>query len=305
MFSSEFWQEWKSVLLDHGAAIGLSLFHVVVILLVGIIAIRAVKRALKKLEVLLIERAQTEELGSRIAAEKRLRTLTSVLNTVAVIAIWGLVIVSTLNELGFNIGPLLAGAGIAGLAVGFGAQNLVRDVISGFFMILENQVRVGDVAVVNGTGGLVENITFRTIILRDLEGVVHVFPHGSVTTLANRTMFWSAYVMNIGVSYATDIDRTIQVMKNVYQDLASDPVFAEKILEPIEVFGVDQYGASEIVIKARIKTRPIEQWNVGREYRRRLKYAFDREGIVIPFPQRTLHIPQFPEGMRPQSVPAA
>lgn len=305
MFSSEFWQEWKSVILDHGTAIGLSLFHVVVILLVGLIAIRAARRALKKLEALLIERAQTEEEGSRIATEKRLRTLTSVLRTVAVIGIWGLVIVSTLNELGFNIGPLLAGAGIAGLAVGFGAQNLVRDVISGFFMILENQVRVGDVAVVNGTGGLVENITFRTIILRDIEGVVHVFPHGSVTTLANRTMYWSAYVMDIGVSYATDIDRTIEVMKRVYQDLASDPVFAAKILEPIEVFGVDRYGPSEIVIKARIKTRPIEQWNVGREYRRRLKYAFDREGIEIPFPQRTLHVQQFPGGLSPRTVPAA
>lgn len=305
MFSSEFWQDWKSVILDHGTAIGLSLFHVAVVLLVGMIALRAAKRGLKKLEVLLIERAQTEEEGSRIAAEKRLRTLTSVLKTVAVIGIWGLVIVSILNELGFNIGPLLAGAGIAGLAVGFGAQNLVRDVISGFFMILENQVRVGDVAVVNGTGGLVENITFRTIILRDMEGVVHVFPHGSVTTLANRTMYWSAYVMDIGISYAMDIDRTIQVMHSVYQDLASDPVFAAKILEPIEVFGVDRYGASEIVIKARIKTRPIEQWNVGREYRRRLKYAFDREGIEIPFPQRTLHIQQFPGGMGPQTAPAA
>lgn len=305
MFSSEFWQEWKSVILDHGTAIGLSLFHVAVILVVGMIALRAAKRALKKLEALLIERAQTEEEGSRIATEKRLRTLTSVLRTVAVIGIWGLVIVSTLNELGFNIGPLLAGAGIAGLAVGFGAQNLVRDVISGFFMILENQVRVGDVAEVNGTGGLVENITFRTIILRDIEGVVHVFPHGSVTTLANRTMYWSAYVMDVGVSYTTDIDRTIQVMKNVYQDLVSDPAYAAKILEPIEVFGVDRYGASEIVIKARIKTRPIEQWNVGREYRRRLKYAFDREGIEIPFPQRTLHIQQFPGGLSPRTVPAA
>lgn len=290
MSLSGLWQDWMKMLAEHGAEITLSLAHILVIIVVAMIVIRILKRALRKLESLLIEKARDENDIARVATEKRLRTLTSLLRTVAVIGVWALVAISALNELGFNIGPLLAGAGIAGLAVGFGAQNLVRDVISGFFMILENQVRVGDVAVVNGTGGLVESITLRTIVLRDLEGTVHVFPHGAITTLSNRTMYWSAYVMDIGISYESDIDRATAIMREVFEDLAADPAFVPRILEPIEVFGVDQYGPSEVVIKARIKTRPSEQWTVGREYRRRLKYAFDRAGITIPFPQRTIHV---------------
>jgi small conductance mechanosensitive channel len=305
MSLSGLWQKWQQMIADHGAEITISILHVIVIVIVGMVAIRLIKRALGRMERLLLERSRSEDEVERIAAEKRLRTLTALLRTVAVIGIWALVIVSGLNELGFNIGPLLAGAGIAGLAVGFGAQNLVRDVISGFFMILENQVRVGDVAVVNGTGGLVESITLRTIVLRDVEGVVHVFPHGSVVTLANRTMYWSAYVMDIGISYESDIDRAAAVMKEVYDDLAADPEFSRRTLEPIEVFGVDHYGPSELIIKARIKTRPGEQWTVGREYRRRLKYAFDRAGITIPFPQRTIHIQSAGTPPAGRSTPAA
>ena len=186
--------------------------------------------------------------------------------------------------------PILASAGIVGLAVGFGAQNLVRDIINGFFMILENQVRVGDVAIVNGTGGLVEAISFRTITLRDLAGTVHIFPNGTVTTLANMTKDWSAYVLDIGVAYIEDTDRVTGVMKSVADELQQDPRFGQHILQPIEIFGVDQFGESEVVIKARLKTLPIQQWTVGREYRRRLKKAFDQQNIEIPFPHRTLYM---------------
>lgn len=240
-----------------------------------------------------------------MGTEKRVRTLTGVLNTVATIGIWAMVVVSGLNEMGINIGPILAGVGIAGLAVGFGAQNLVRDVITGFFIILENQVRVGDVAIVNGTSGLVEAVTFRTITLRDVTGTLHVFPHGSIVTLANQTADWSAAVLDIGVAYTTDIDKATRVMVGVYQQMAKDGNLAGKILEPIEVFGVENFGQNELVIKARIKTVPKEQWTVGREYRKRLKYAFDREGIEIPFPQRTLHIHTLPGAIPPQTAPAA
>jgi small conductance mechanosensitive channel len=157
-------------------------------------------------------------------------------------------------------------------------------------MILEDQIRIGDVAIVNGTGGLVEAVTFRTLVLRDLAGVVHVFPNGSVSTLSNMTKGWSAYVIDVGVAYKEDTDKVVEVMRRVAEEQRQDPVFGPKILEPIEVFGVDNFGESEVTIKARIKTLPIEQWNVGREYRRRLKKAFDAHGIEIPFPHRSLYV---------------
>ena len=194
-----------------------------------------------------------------------------------------------LQQVGVEIGPILASAGVLGLAVGFGAQNLVRDVISGFFLILEDQVRVGDVAIVNGTGGLVEKINFRTLVLRDLSGTVHVIPNGAVNSMANMTKEWSAYVFDIGVAYKEDVDRVIEVMRQVGAELRGDPEFGPLLLEDVEIFGLDQFGDSALVIKGRLKTLPIKQWDVGREFKRRLKYAFDREGIEIPFPHRSLY----------------
>ena len=165
----------------------------------------------------------------------------------------------------------------------------MRDVLSGFFLVLENHVRVGDVAVVNGTGGLVESITYRVTVLRDLAGVVHVFPNGSIETLSNLTLRWSAYLMDIGVAYKEDTDRVIAVMKRVAEDLRADPELGPKMLGPLEVYGVDEFADSAVILKARLRTLPIEQWAVGREYRRRLKKAFDAEGIEIPFPHVSLY----------------
>ena len=159
---------------------------------------------------------------------------------------------------------------------------LVRDVIAGFFLVLEDQVRVGDVAVVNGTGGLVETVTFRTIVLRDLAGTVHIFPNGSVTTLANMTKGWSGYVVDVEVGYREDPDRVVALMRRVADELRQDPAHGPLILEPIEIFGVDAFKDSSVVIKARLKTMPIQQWTVGREYRRRLLLAFGAEGIEVP-----------------------
>jgi len=201
-----------------------------------------------------------------------------------------------LRELGVEIGPILASAGVAGLAIGFGAQNLVRDVISGFFLILENQVRVGDVAVVNGTGGLVERVNFRTIVLRDLSGTVHVFPNGTITTLANLTREWSAYVFDIGVAYKEDVDRVMEIMREVGRELRADESFGHNMVADVEVFGVDAFADSAVVIKGRLRTKPIKQWDVGREYRRRLKHAFDAQGIEIPFPHRSIY---FGEASKP------
>jgi len=221
--------------------------------------------------------------------EKRLDTLLGILRSIIKVVIWVMVGMLVLRKIGIDIAPIIAGAGIVGLAVGFGAQELVRDLIAGFFMLLENQIREGDVAIVNGTGGLVEHVGMRTIVLRDLSGVVHVFQNGKVNTLSNMTKNWSGMVFDIGVAYKEDTDKVAEVIQQVAEELRADPDFRDKILEPIEIFGVDGFGDSAVIMKARFKTVPIEQWTVGREYRRRLKKAFDEQGIEIPFPHRTIY----------------
>jgi small conductance mechanosensitive channel len=194
-----------------------------------------------------------------------------------------------LKKINIEIGPVLAGAGIVGLAVGFGAQELVRDFITGFFILLENQIRTGDVAIINGTGGVVEKIELRTITLRDLSGVVHIFQNGKINAVSNMTKGWSAMVFDIGVAYKEDLNKVMKIMKEVADEMQKDPEFSSRILEPMEIFGLDEFGDSALVVKGRIKTRPIEQWSVGREYRKRLKEAFDENHIEIPFPHRTIY----------------
>ena len=260
------------------------------ILVGGYLGVRFLSLGIGKLETFLIRRGGPAELIPG-AAQKRVTTLTGVLRTMALSLIWAIVVVEMLDQIGLDIRPILAGAGIIGLAVGFGAQNLIKDFISGFFLIMENQVRLGDVVIINGTGGQVESITFRTVILRDLAGVVHVFPNGAVNTFSNMTMEWSAFVLDMGVAYKEDTDRAVDVMRQVAEELRADATFGPKIIEPIEIFGVDNFADSAVVIKTRIKTLPIEQWNVGREYRRRLKKAFEAQGIEIPFPHRALYQP--------------
>lgn len=242
---------------------------------------------------------------------KRADTLTRLVRQASLVGIWVVAGLVVLKELGIEIGPILAGAGVVGLAVGFGAQNLVRDIISGFFFILEDQVRVGDVAVVNGTGGLVEQINLRTIVLRDLEGTVHVFPHGSVTTLSNRTKNWSAYVFDIGVAYKEDVDTVMKTIASVGEEMRQEETFGPLMLDVPEIFGLDRFDDSAVVIKGRIRTKPLQQWAVGREFLRRIKYAFDASGIEIPFPHRTVyfgeqgkaHAPMIAKGAPPDRPP--
>ena len=268
---------------------GASALRIGLILIAGYVGVRLLRLGLGRLESALITAGERTEAVPG-AAKKRVTTLVGLLRTIAIVGLWAVVVIITLEQIGLNITPILAGAGIIGLAVGFGAQNLVRDLISGFFMVLEDQVRVGDVAIVNGTGGLVEAISFRTIVLRDLSGVVHIFPNGTINTLSNMTKVWSGYVMDVGVAYKEDTDHVVEVMRRVGDELRQDPDLGPKILEPIEVFGVDDFADSAVVIKARLKTHPIQQWGVGREYRRRLKKAFDAEGIEIPFPHRSIYV---------------
>ncbi len=279
--------QWESIIS--------STMRILLILTIIWVLVSVARSLLRRMESLLVDRGQEQgEVPSEAA--KRAETLVRLLRQGVVIVIWVMGFLVVLRELGVDIAPILASAGIVGLAVGFGAQNLVRDVISGFFMILENQVRVGDVAIINGTGGLVERINFRTIVLRDLGGVVHVFPNGTITTLANLTTEWSAFVLDIGVAYKEDTDHVIDVMKQVGAGLKKDPHFGRLMQEDVEIFGVDKFADSAVMIKGRIKTRPIKQWEVGREYLRRLKKAFDAAEIEIPFPHRSLY---FGEASKP------
>jgi small conductance mechanosensitive channel len=257
------------------------------VLAIGYVAIRFVRLGLRQLERVMIVASDKKDQESGTAS-KRAATLTGILRTIALSAIWAIIIIESLQLVGLDIAPILAGAGILGLAVGFGAQNLVRDLISGFFIILEDQVRLGDVAVINGTGGAVETITFRTISLRDFSGVVHIFPNGGITTLSNMTKDWSAFVLDMGVAYREDTDRVVEVMRAVGEELRQDQQLGALIVEPIEIVGVENFADSAVTIRARIKTKPAEQWKIGREYRRRLKKAFDAQHIEIPFPMRTL-----------------
>jgi small-conductance mechanosensitive channel len=221
---------------------------------------------------------------------KRTRTLGGLVHNVITALVSGIAVLMILQELNINIMPLLTGAGIAGLAVGFGAQTLVRDIISGFFIILENQVRVGDVAEIDGTGGIVEAIGLRTITLRDLSGTVHIFPNGAINKIANMTKDYSYYLIDMGVAYKEDTDKVVAVMRDVADELASDPAFGQSILAPLEVLGVDAFADSSVTIKVRLKTLPLKQWEVGREYRRRIKKAFDARGIEIPFPHLSVYV---------------
>lgn len=262
---------------------------VLVTLLLALVALKALDFWLPKLRAAMMAHSQKGGAASVEEIDKRVQTLLGIVTTLAKILVWAMVGLLVLSKVGVDVGPLIAGAGIAGLAIGFGAQELVRDVISGFFMLLENQIRTGDVAIINGTGGLVESITLRTITLRDLNGVIHVFQNGKVNTLSNMTKGWSAIVFDIGVAYKEDTDRVAEIMLTVAEELRADPAFHDKILEPMEVFGVDEFADSAVIVKARIRTRPIQQWAVGREYRRRLKKAFDAAGIEIPFPHRTVY----------------
>jgi small conductance mechanosensitive channel len=214
--------------------------------------------------------------------KKRIATLGQLLRVVATLLVVGVASLMALSLFNVDIRPILTGAGIAGLAVGFGAQNLVRDVIAGFFLILEDQVRLGDVVSINGKSGLVEAIRLRTIALRGTDGTVHVIPNGVITELSNMTKDFSYAVLDIGIPYEENVDAVIEVLRAVAAELRKDKVIGPNILEPLEVLGVESFAEASVILRVRIKTVPIQQWNVGREFRRRIKIAFEQRGIEFP-----------------------
>ncbi len=271
---------------------GIKLVRIIGIIVGAYVLLKIVNLAIVQMEHLV----EDEDKGTLSEAEKRAKTLGKIINSAALVLVIGVAMMMILSEFGMNITPIITGAGIAGLAVGFGAQNLVRDVISGFFLILEDQIRVGDVAKINGIGGLVEGIKLRTTVLRDLEGVVHIFPNGEIKQVSNMTKEISYYVINVGVAYKENVDQVMEVLKSIGDELIRDPNFSSLILAPLEILGVDDFGDSQVTIKIRIKTIPLKQWMVGRELRRRIKNTFDGRGIEIPFPHVSVY---FGEASKP------
>jgi small conductance mechanosensitive channel len=230
---------------------------------------------------------------------KRAHTLTHIVRDIARIVIFFSGVMMILSEVGIDLKPLLAAAGIGGLAIGFGAQSLVKDVISGFFILLENSIQVGDVVEVAGVGGLVEEIELRTIKLRDLSGNVHVVPNGVIDKVKNLTKDYSFYLFEIRVAYREDVDEVMALLKQIAAELQGDPTFSGDILEPLEMLGVDQFADSAVIIKCRIKTEPAKQWRIGREMNRRIKKTFDAKGIEIPFPHQTIYWGESKKGAPP------
>ncbi len=237
--------------------------------------------------------------GSRIERSARSRTLLPLLRTFLFLVICTVVTLTTLSTLGVDVTPVLAAAGVIGIAIGFGSQKLVQDIINGLFILFQDTIAVGEVVDVAGHSGVVEHISVRTIGLRDLSGRAHTIPFSEVTTITNHTKDFAFAELNIGVGYREDVDEVMEVIRQIGAELETDPAYAESILEPVQVLGVDQFADSAVVIKARIKTLPMTQWSVKRGFNRLMKYRFDELDIEIPFPHQTLYFGEDKEGRAP------
>ncbi|MBN1510172.1 MAG: mechanosensitive ion channel family protein [Sedimentisphaerales bacterium] len=268
--------------------------RVLAILVLMLVGVRLSRLVAGRIFAIVGRRKQADE-----EYKKRADTLSSVIAYLISATVIVVAVMMVLGELNIDIAPILAAAGVIGLAVGFGAQHLVQDVISGFFILLDDQIRVGDVVQIADKGGLVERLNLRMVVLRDLSGNVHYVRNGKIDIVTNMTKDYSRFVFDIGVAYREDVDEVIRVIRQVDEELRSDPTFAPDILEPIEILGLDQFASSAVIIKARTKTKPIKQWNVAREFNRRLKKRFDEKGIEIPFPHVTVYAGQDKAGQAP------
>jgi moderate conductance mechanosensitive channel len=267
-----------------------SLLAVIVIVaaaaLLARFARRAVQRWVSQATVRTLERADDVR---QMRAELRATTLGRVLSDAATFVIWGIAIITALGQIGIELAPLIAGAGIAGLALGFGAQSLIRDFLSGFFILLEDQYGVGDVITITPeVSGKVEEISLRVTRLRSLDGTVWFVPNGEIRQLGNRSKEWARALVDFEVAYREDLTEVLPVIQQVAASLRRDPEIGPKILEDVEILGVEQFGASGIQIRTFIKTLPLEQFPVARRFRQEVKAAFDELGIEIPFPHRKI-----------------
>jgi len=260
--------------------------QIVILLIVGLVIYKFIRPLISRV----VRKAVTGDPALTAEEEERREdTLIRIISGTIKIATIVFIFLMVLSEFGIDIAPLIAGAGVIGLAFGFGGQYLVKDIITGLFIILENQYRVGDVVEIAGTAGLVEDISLRVTILRDLDGTVHHVPHGEVKNVSNMSMGFSRVNMNIGVSYSSDIEKVKEVINRVGIELSEDSEFKDKIIDPIKYVRIDSFGDSSVNLKVLGETKPLAQWEVAGEMRIRLKKAFDKEGIEIPFPQMVVH----------------
>lgn len=230
---------------------------------------------------------------------KRAETLGDVFRHIIAVIILVVAVTLILSEIGIAVAPILGAAGVVGLAVGFGAQSLVKDYFAGFFILLENQMRQGDVVEIADKSGLIEEITLRYVRLRDYDGNVHFVSNGLITTVTNMSRGFAQSVMDVGIAYREDTDVAVDVMRETGAELRADPLFGPKILDELEIAGVDKWADSAVILRCRFKVRPLEQWNVRREFLRRLKKAFDARGIEIPFPHLTVYAGAARDGTAP------
>jgi small conductance mechanosensitive channel len=268
---------------------------------VRIVVIVVLAWALQRLATKLIRLAR-EHLTRRVEdpeQSKRVATLVRVLRYVASVVIGIVAVMLVLHELGLSIAPLLAAAGLAGIAIGFGAQSLVKDYFTGIIMLLEDQARVGDVVEAGGKSGLVEAVTLRYIRLRDFDGNVHYVPNGTITTVTNRSRGHAFAVIDVGIAYRESVDEAFEAMREVGRALREDAELGPKILDDLEIAGVDRWADSAVILRCRMKTLPLQQWAVRRAFLKRLKQAFDDRGIEIPFPHVTVYAGQPKKGAAP------
>ncbi|HUE96640.1 MAG TPA: mechanosensitive ion channel domain-containing protein [Longimicrobiaceae bacterium] len=262
-----------------------TLFEILVVLLLSWVAYRVLRLLLRRIE----RSAEVADPSTVSLHEQRMATMLSLVRSVGIVIIVVITIFMILSALGVNIGPLLAGAGVVGLAISFGAQSLVRDIISGLFILFENQFGVGDVIRVGDVSGRVERMTLRIVVMRDVHGVVHIVPNGEIKRVSNLTRAFSRAVLEIGVAYKEDTDRVMEVMREIGRGLWQDPDWQPLLIEEPAVPGIESFGDSSVNIRMMATTLPLKQWEVARELRRRIKRRFDEEGIEIPFPHRTIY----------------
>jgi small conductance mechanosensitive channel len=290
---SEFWHNLKIIDSINWLSVGATAVRVVVIFALAYGLTRLFRRLLS-----LFRRRITSHMDD-IEQVRRVETLARVfryVTTVLVSLIAGMLI---LSEIGVSIAPILGAAGVVGLAVGFGAQSLIKDYFTGFFLLLENQIRQGDVVDAGGKSGAVEEVTLRYVRLRDYDGVVHFIPNNLITTVSNMSRGFAFAVVDAAVAYREDLDHVMRVMRRVGAELRKDEVFGAKIIADLEMAGVDKWAESSVIVRCRFKVLPLEQWNVKREFLRRLKKAFDEEGIEIPYPHLTVYPGQLKDGSAP------
>src|ERR671914_166219 len=277
------WADLSAWIGEHQVEIVASTLKVAGVLIAAFLLVRLLRKAVTKVE------AKVSEHTTPIRALQRTQTLAKVLSSAGIVTIWGLAGFFLLPQLGFDLAPLLAGVGIIGLAVGFGAQNLVRDVVTGFFILLEDQYGVGDIVQINQIAtGKVEQLTLRITGLRDLDGTMHYIANGEIVHVANRTKDWARAVIDVGVGYGEDPSKVRAVLERVAEEAKADEELGRNIFATPDVLGVENLGEYEVIWRMLAETKPARQWEVGRALRERVRVAFDEDGIEIPFPHRVM-----------------